>query len=564
MQQSQRKQNHYFREAEVVLLVEHQDNLTAEQIIEALGVEFRDGNFSKTHPKINVPRVYTFARSTGWRGNDEKAEESQPRFFSAVFGNVPAAKLPDNPTAEAVARSNEALLERLSASTGNLSVPTRGAATPSKLQVRGVSPNWYSAGTQSKPLGGGGPGAWPVPASAPPQNKSSIVVTGLKDRKQNGTAGKVEILVLDTAPSATRLNGSASKPSHTFNVIRAGDIKPYLGDLMNELNSHDLGADIEGHQYDMADHGLFVSYIADGVLNEHLPKDAEATIRLIEVLNEWGVGTVETIVAGLHKAWEIAAADPNTPRVVNCSFMMLNPRRFSGIDSAVDKDKKGRLGHKLPTDKQALITPVARARMLAMSQVDERGDTSSSVILRMIFDLLKNMGVLVVAASGNDAEQVGDRPVARYPAAYKSVVGVAALAQIGASATTALYSNRADEDESDGFATYGGDVKPITTSNGIEMVTDANNALIGPYTAEKMPDPTKAIGTWDDNTTRWIRWAGTSFAAPIISASLAVLLAERLPPDEAVKKVRSFQSNVTAEGEEVVSIEGQFVITPPV
>lgn len=563
MQPSQQKQNHYFREAEVVLLVEHQDNLTAEQIIESLGGEFRDGNFLKTHPKINVPRVYTFARSqsSGWQGIESSSKGQETRFFSLVFGNVPAAKLPDSPTADAVARSNELLLERLAARTG---MSVQGAASTSKLQVRGVSPNWYSAGAQAKPIGGGGPGAWPVAVPAPSESKSSIVVTGLKGRKQDGTAGKIEILVLDTAPSQARLDGSAGKPSHPFKVTRAGDIKPYLGDLMDELNDHALGSDIEGHQYDMADHGLFVSYIADGVLNEHLLSGANANIHLIEVLNQWGVGTVETIVAGLHKAWEIAAADPNTPRVLNCSFMMLNPRRFTGADSgAVDKDKKGRLGHKLPTDKQSLITPAARAKMLAMSQVDANGDTASSIILRMIFDLLKDMGVLIVAASGNDAEQPNERPAARYPAAYKSVVGVAALAETGTSAKTALYSNRADEDESDGFATYGGDVYTITTANGIEMVTDANNALIGPYTAAKVPDPTKANGTWDDNTTKWIRWAGTSFAAPIISASLAVLLSEGYSPQVAVTKVRGFQSSVTSEDEEVVSIEGQFVTASP-
>lgn len=561
MQPSQQKQNHYFREAEVVLLVEHQDNLTAEQVIQELGGEFRDGNFSKTHPKINVPRVYTFARSksSGWQGIEPSSQGQETRFFSLVFGNVPAAKLPD------LARSNEVLLERLAARTGNMSLPTRGIGATPKLQVRGVSPNWYSAGAQSKPLGGGGPGAWPVAVPAPPESKSSIVVTGLKGRKQDATAGKVEILVLDTAPPQARLAGSAGKPSHTFKVTRAGDIKPYLGDLMDELNDHALGSDIEGHQYDMADHGLFVSYIADGVLNEHLLSGANANIHLIEVLNQWGVGTVETIVAGLHKAWEIAAGDPNTPRVLNCSFMMLNPRRFTGADAgAVDKDKKGRLGHNLPTDKQAFITKVARTKMLEMSRVDANGDTSSSIILRMIFDLLKDMGVLIVAASGNDAEQPNERPAARYPAAYKSVVGVAALAQTGTSAATALYSNRADEDESDGFATYGGDVKVTTNINGAEeLVTDANNALIGPYTAAKVPDPTKVNGTWDDNTTKWIRWAGTSFAAPIISASLAVLLSEGYSPQVAVTKVRNFQSSMTSEGEEVVSIEGQFVTASP-
>lgn len=554
--------SYYFREAEFTFLVEHQDNLTAEAIIQRLKNEFNDTNFSDENGALKLARVYTFDRSAS-----RQSKGHSTRYFSLVFGDVPDASIAAKAGTDAdVSRSNELLLNGITNMGGKIAtLKTQFAAmqagtdAPSgEFRIEAVSPNWYSTGAQAKPIGGGGPGAWPVAASAPPQNKSSIEVTGLNGRGQNQASGKVEILVLDTAPSDVRLNGSAGKPAHTFKVTRAGDIKPHLGDLMQELNDHLLGADIEGHQYDMADHGLFVSFVADGVLNKHLPSTIDASIHLIEVLNTWGVGTVETIVAGLHKAYQIAADDPSTPRIINCSFMLLTPRRFTdSVARTADKNAKGRLGHRLPADDNVLINAATRAKMAGMVKEDANGDASSSIIMRMIFDLLDNMGVLVVAASGNDAEAIDARPVARYPAAYKSVIGVAALSKTGVTTTPALYSNRADEQQSQAFATYGGDVKPITTANGIEMVTDDTNALVGPYTAEKMPDPTiPDKNNWPPNTKYWVRWAGTSFAAPIISATLAVLRAYGEDPQKAVNTMRGFQNNLqTAEQEEVVPVE---------
>ena len=122
---------------------------------------------------------------------------------------------------------------------------------------------------------------------------------------------------------------------------------------------------------------------------------------------------------------------------------------------------------------------------------------------------------ILVAAAGNDSN-VDNRSQSRYPAAYPNVTGVGALTRDD---NPVAYSNLADSPSTIGYATFGGEVAlPASTDPATDEppATDPNGGILGVY-----------IGLLDGqpkNPTGWARWAGTSFAAPIISGTLARLI----------------------------------------
>ncbi len=69
------------------------------------------------------------------------------------------------------------------------------------------------------------------------------------------------------------------------------------------------GYGVAGHEYWMYDHGLFVAGIIHTIARE-------AQLHLIEVLNWFGVGTLETIARGLEFA-RVSRKNTYTPLIVN-------------------------------------------------------------------------------------------------------------------------------------------------------------------------------------------------------------------------------------------------------
>jgi Subtilase family len=143
----------------------------------------------------------------------------------------------------------------------------------------------------------------------------------------------------------------------------------------------------------------------------------------------------------------------------------------------------------------------------------------------------------IAAASGNDGIKIPDEtthvpkdfhPSARYPAAYDSVLGVAAL---DVDKKMATYSNEPDVPKTAGAAAFGG----IQTDG----VTDPNLGVIGAY-----------IGAYPDgvpNTQGLASWSGTSFATPVVSAALATLLCE--DPEHALDRIKAHFTNQATEGD---------------
>jgi subtilisin family serine protease len=111
---------------------------------------------------------------------------------------------------------------------------------------------------------------------------------------------------------------------------------------------------------------------------------------------------------------------------------------------------------------------------------------------------------MFVASAGNDSTSQS-RVDARYPAAFSNVIGVGALPKgnprIINSYIPASYSNLADNPPTNGFMTFGGEPGQ---GQGIRGMYISNFPGLG-----------------NINPTGWAWWAGTSFAAAIITGFLA-------------------------------------------
>jgi hypothetical protein len=149
--------------------------------------------------------------------------------------------------------------------------------------------------------------------------------------------------------------------------------------------------------------------------------------------------------------------------------------------------------------------------------------------LREAIEWLHANNVLVVASAGNDALRDfarGAPPPPRYPAHYPNVFAVAAT---NAEGRPAIYSNRTDaapKRGANGVATFGGDavvpespLQPPLTETGRSAAGRAN-AVVGLYSSQRLPGGAL-------NRTGWVQWAGTSFAAPVISGLAARVWAHR-------------------------------------
>ena len=356
------------------------------------------------------------------------------------------------------------------------------------VTLKSVTPSWLMNGA-SHQIGLGGPGAWPEPEAPEDGSWPKFNLLGKENYNPEGTGAGVHVAILDTAPQSTDLDAALG---------RLGSKHPLLESLWdagkgNRLNLHPNPADLQlvtdysllGHRYRMPDHGLF----AAGIIRTLAP---EATLHLVEVLNPFGVGCVETIARGLMDVLEDPAI--GRPLLVNMSLMLSMPR-------------KGQPSGDFPADLQ------------------DAGIQDHMILsLEDIFSFLKDRGdVIVVAAAGNDSHGAPGRPPARLPAAFQTVIGVGALPRPDPAKRhiePASYSNLSDVTPVTGFATLGGEAG---VKRGILGV------YIGEFPEYCGPLPLDLKGVQPDriqyrpNTSGWAWWAGTSFATPVITGLLASL-----------------------------------------
>ena len=376
---------------------------------------------------------------------------------------------------------------------------------------RSESPNWLlgSAG-HGKPHPPS-PGSWPLAKLAPKELdwKFSLVERNSNETRELPFAiekgANVHVAILDTAHCATDLD-EAYEDWHNTNPLIDQLLEPEPNRKLRQVT--DIYAEIElldcslaRHRYWMADHGLFIA----GEIASIAP---ESTIHLIKVFTSYGSASTLTLAQGLIRL--LNDEEIGRPLIVN----------FSGGLGAPDPRQY------LPGFPKALQNPDFPKELQNYEILEHM-----QISLRALFDELINQpDVIVIAAAGNDTDTDSNpqRAPARLPAAYDKVIGVGALPkgfpQENGKYKAASYSNLADNPPDTGYMTLGGE-------------PDKGKGILGLYTSE-FPDYTGAGGkppkAPEEATRDHIsykpnkekdegnaEWAGTSFAAPIITGLVA-------------------------------------------
>jgi hypothetical protein len=479
----------HFLPRDMLLLVEHPDALNRHD----LGQLLRRIN-SNGGTKLETPRYVMTCPPSKHRAP-----------FSLVFTRIeerdpaPAALVPH--------------LTRVNEMTG-----ARRRGNRPSLQL--ASPNWLAGG--APPIIWGGPGSRPVPVEgyAIQEERCSFQLPSeLKLQRPHEQRGEgVDVAILDTAPRKKALAQAYDRwhynHSLSASLLWSGSRLAIRYDGNGSIPSKHYFLD--NHAYRMPDHGLF----AAGIIHSIAP---QASLHLVETLNSWGVGDLERL---MYVLYQFVNRPQRRPLVINCSLVLNLPQ---------------------PT----LLTQISQ-RGGKWAGIDEQLVQQMQTPLEWVCDVLREQHVIIVAAAGNDTLYTAYRTTpqemqtggyatqaayaisadntsngaaqTRYPAAFDSVLGVGAL---GPDGEPASYSNRADDPSHKGVATFGGAAHK-------EYVLPEQGVL-GIYTGE-FPDGSP-------NTNGWAWWAGTSFAAPVISGTLAALLSENPDPDAALDAIKG----VTAE-----------------
>jgi Subtilase family len=414
-----------------------------------------------------------------------------------------------------------------------LNRPVAGLAEPlvsgPGWSVLGGAANWLTVAAQ---IACGCPASLPIPEPRRGRWRFRFggELEGALSRTRTRTAEQqadVVVAILDTWPDrpptdknaylAEVLSSVEVHPPSVFERYAQSAVRPWWNDR------HALDPE-HTPQLPIPDHGLFVA----GIIHDIAP---QAEIHVFPVLNEFGIGDAFGLVRTLSGLPEqLLRGNPNRRLIVNLSFgatVPIPPRRH--WERWLPASREARRSERYPR-------PDPEAASLL-------GAAHSS--LARTISWLRQQNVLVVAAAGNDAlrPQTHDDapPPPRYPACYEDVFAVAATAAGG---TPASYSNRADiQPFGNGITTFGGDVAdrsdtdvprpPAAASGGRE------DAVVGVYASEALPDGVP-------NTTGWVRWAGTSFAAPTITGVAARLWSGSggLAPDALMHKVLEFTTPV--------------------
>jgi hypothetical protein len=474
-QPSNDRQSSHFLPGQLLLLVEHEGVLSSDQLVRLIN----RSNHALRDANLAPRRVLSFPR-TGKRGD-----------FSLVFTDVYGVG-DDSAELLPLIKQLEVLFDQ----------------PEQQVTLRAASPNWQS---QRAPLiVGGGPGAEPIQA---PQLHERWHKSYVDDPHTpfgftlptlpvgDGSKTGVEVAILDTAPCVHDLIHAYNTWHAEHPLIRSllrpgGQLTISYASLEEHLR---LSRYKIGNRDAMGDHGLFVA----GIIHTIAP---HARLNLIEVLNPFGIGDVESLAVGLQSLMQRGSTQP---LIVNCSLVVNIPQ---------------------PEERETLAQSDPAWSVVTTEQIRRM-----SWPLEWMFDVLRDRDVMVIAAAGNDADP-SYRPAARYPAAFDSVIGVGALER---DSDLAVYTNIADFPASQGFVTIGGDAE-----DGKAL---PHTGMLGIY-----------IGTFPNgkrSSTGWAWWAGTSFAAPVICGSLTMLLGHGKTPAQAVQILRDAEGATTAQGEEVFSVQ---------
>ena len=410
----------------------------------------------------------------------------------------------------------------------------------------GIEVNWIGGAAGTKLIGAGGPGGEAETLTKAPNDNgigdalSDYTITLLDNANQPvqldcEAPENVTVFILDTVPAPIELIRAfndwkdtnriiqhlCDDKSHFYkNIKRMTDIpgmKAELDKLKDLYENTDESKHkrhrLDGSTYKIKDHGFFIA----GLIYSIIPG---VKIYLIEVLNEFGLGTSKSIRLGLNQVQKIIKQENIDPKkaIVNCSFMLATPADLKHLEISDGSTSK-------------ILDKLVRNDDIEATLQD----------VRVEFKKLKELGTMSVAACGNDGEKGTDTnpKKARWPARYIEVIGVGAL---DSQKARAVYSNYADTPLTDGFLVFGGDASG-GQSNRIK-------GLLGAYVSTHLDEDSIPghIATIANNH-GWVRWSGTSFATGIVSGLLACLLGDNKTTSEAMNFLRNLISEPHA-GEE--------------
>lgn len=524
----------YFRHNQIVFLVTHED-VKDDQLPDEILMAWTQRLTKQLYDKgwrldTNIPiRSYSFpvvGENLFKKVPYPYSEEKFTRAFSIIVCNV------ENERNKIAKLGLLDLISKLGEET------QRDEFLTAELRVEGVFPNWIASSSASDSGGTGGPGGRPVPYSGSLEQVpyyfqdliSQLDGANPKGKKLYGKGAGVDVIILDTSPSTHDLVLAHKELSQRK---EKGKEHPLIKDLLGQTGRLKLypatyeehirmgNTSLNKHGYKMTDHGLFIA----GIIHSIVP---DATIHLIEVLNQFGVGDLETIARGLTKAYAISlqsqkGAPVNSSLYFDVSNLNedLPYRPINEVIPQTERDMEAELRARL--NHQSMQLGFAAGDRAAIEELPW------VLALRSMCERLAKAGRQVIAAAGNEAQDAGetrDAPNAGYPAAFSKVVGVGALpkdARINGNngnKKASSFSSLADTPPHSGIMALGGE-------------PGEGNGVLGLYLGEfppenSNPSQSKRESGWSKSGPKsengWAWWAGTSFATPIVTAAVASVM----------------------------------------
>src|SRR5690349_6013373 len=358
-------------------------------------------------------------------------------------------------------------------------------ALPQLLTV--AAPNGYT---------GGGPGSAPDGVDATltdagefgrfsfPNNKSLQKLVD-EQRARKAKSSGVTVAILDAWPAGAPAGSDlAAKVAASLD---ASELSAVMGSGVNhQVKQRDLP------YRPLPDHGLFVAGIVSGMA-------PAATLHPIRVLDDYCIGTASDLFDGVSRLRAIPG-----PLVVNLSLGFL------------PQDAVERLTKEFPATN---LSAALFERTKIDDTVRKAEENNVRATMAVIFAALADRPqTLIVASAGNDATDPANRPLPEFPARYDWGISVAAVNSLK---KPSKFSNRSEDRNppQNGIAVFGGDVGKGGNSHKVANMPGSSRkkeAIAGLYSA----NTATASGTYKAG---WAYWAGTSFAAPIISGIAAVL-----------------------------------------
>jgi hypothetical protein len=508
----------FFRDDEVTFLVTHdQDQVSDEQLEEferAIGPRLQEQGVG-----IRKLEVISFPRFPAQEYEQCRAflSKQEARRSQSAFSII-KCDLENQP------RDPARLVELVEALNQQLPPEQRDdGGLDERFTLEGTSLNWLTS-IAAEGSGTGGPGGKPSPYTGSRKNAPYCFdirkqLEGARGGSIYGDGSGVDVVILDTAPSAQALVSAYKEwTDHPLISTLLGPrgklhLYPASYDELLRIRCTSLNE----HDYRMTDHGLFIA----GIIHSIVP---EAEIHLIEVLNQYGVGDLISFTRGLQIARkQILEKRPKC--VVNCSWFLEFPR----------EDRHYRL---------ADCVEKREADFVKKIHTFSKTDKITRRMLEYLFNQFFLWGKQAVAAAGNDGRKEDkDRVQARYPAALKWVSGAGALPrdlpQDGSNLKKYLpsvFSNLSESPNSKGVVTQG-----VLTLGGEE---GEGKGVLGLYIGE-FPGCCR-------NDSKWAWWSGTSFAAPILTATIASVLSRPgnnvNTTQEAVRKLYGTGAKIIKDG----------------